>query len=194
MTPGIGDLIDAARRGDWSPLLDAAVPGAGKHWAEQAGCSGQDTELFMPPSDGPREDPAAVRRIQGISLNLVLNFCASCPVAVAAQCLVESLQLDVEYGIRAGLLAAERSVLRDAWKRRIDAEAVSAVLRGVPVVLTEAEHEEVIARFAGDPALNADLVARGLGINRKYLWQLARAYKWRSVPAASIASPETDAA
>ncbi|MGW8329426.1 WhiB family transcriptional regulator [Streptomyces sp. NPDC055897] len=182
-------MIQAARDGDWRPLLEAAGPESGKHWAEKARCSGQDPELFTPLSDGPREDPDEVRQLQGIALNRPLNFCASCPLAVAAQCLVESLRLDDEYGIRAGLLASERSALRDSWKRRIDAEAVSAVLRGVPVVLNEAERGEVISRFAGDPTLNADHVAWGLGIPRKYLWQLVREHNQSSAPASSVAFP-----
>ncbi|MFF3157994.1 WhiB family transcriptional regulator [Streptomyces sp. NPDC057910] len=195
MNSGIRELVEAARDGNWNPLLGAAAQSGGERWAENARCSGQDPELFTPLSDGPREDPDEVRQFQGIALNRPLNFCASCPLAVAAQCLVESLRLDDEYGIRAGLLASERLALRNAWKHRIDAEAVSAVLRGVPVVLNEVEREEVISRFAGDPTLNADHVAWGLGIPRKYLWQLARDHNQSSAPAPSSAIPsEADAA
>lgn len=184
----MGDLIKAARNGEWGPLLRAAALTPGKHWAENSRCSGQDPELFTPLSDGPREDPDEVRHFQGITLNRPLNFCASCPLAVAARCLVESLRLDDEYGIRAGLLASERSALRGAWKRRIDAEAVSAVLRGVPTVLNEAEREEVISRFASDPILNATRVAWGLGIPRKYLWQLVREHNQSSQSTPSAAA------
>ncbi|MFJ8385600.1 WhiB family transcriptional regulator [Streptomyces sp. NPDC094438] len=195
MSTSINAFIEAARHGNWGPLLGAAAEVPGKHWAEDARCSGQDTDLFTPLSDGPREDPDEVRHFQGTALNRPLNFCASCPLAVAARCLVESLRLDDEYGIRAGLLASERSDLRNSWKLRIDAEAVSAVLRGVPVALSEAEREEVISRFAADPTMNATHVAWGLGIPRKYLWQLAREHNQSSAPAPSTAiSSGADAA
>ncbi|MEU3501698.1 WhiB family transcriptional regulator [Streptomyces hundungensis] len=195
MAAEISDLIKAARDGDWRPLLETAAQASGKHWAENARCSGQDPDLFTPLSDGPRQDPDEVRHLQGISLNRPLNFCASCPLAVAAQCLVESLRLDDEYGIRAGLLASERAGLRDAWKRRIDRAAVSAVLRGVPMVLSEAEREEVISQFASDPRLSADHVALGLGIPRKYLWQLVREHKQGSTPASpAVLSARANAA
>ncbi|MEV0278604.1 WhiB family transcriptional regulator [Streptomyces sp. NPDC050610] len=190
MSTEIGELIQAAHGGDWSPLLKAASLESERHWAENAQCLGADPEIFSPLSDGPREIPETVRRFQGISLNRPLNFCASCPVAVAARCLVESLRLNDEYGIRAGMLASERSPLRHAWQRRFDEEAVSAVLRGVPVTVNEGERAEVISRLAGDPTLNADHIARGLGIPRKYVWQLVRDHKKSSPPVASASGAD----
>ncbi|GAA2929370.1 hypothetical protein GCM10010524_66460 [Streptomyces mexicanus] len=90
----------------------------GKHWADNARCTGRDADLFFPGSDDPWISPEKVRRRQGSSLNRPLNLCAACPLPVASRCLVEALRQDDEYGIRAGLLASERSLLRQAWKQR----------------------------------------------------------------------------
>ncbi|MFB6533054.1 WhiB family transcriptional regulator [Streptomyces noursei] len=111
-------IVEAARHGDWSPLLDAASGAPGKHWAEDARCAGRDTNQFFPGSDTPWMSSAEVRRRFGVALNRPLNVCADCPLAVAARCLVEALRQDARYGIRGGLLASDRSALHHAWKQR----------------------------------------------------------------------------
>ena len=179
MTPDMTVIVDSALRGDWTLLLETASHTEEKNWAEKARCAGQVTDIFLPPSDGPREDAEEVRRKEGEALDFALGFCAACPVSVAARCLLEALRQDEEYGIRAGLLACERAELRDAWKRRVDTEAVSAALRGVTTLLSRQEREEVVARFANEQGLDADRVAQGLGVSRKYLWQLVREYRQR---------------
>ncbi|MFE0177968.1 WhiB family transcriptional regulator [Streptomyces sp. NPDC059002] len=188
MTPGIEAAVHAALSGDWAPLLEAASETPGKNWAENARCAGQRVEIFFPDAEEPWSDPDQVRRTQGIALNRPLNLCAACPLAVAARCLIESLRNDEEYGIRAGLLASERSELLSCWKRRVDDTAVSAALRGVTTLLTAREREEVVAQFVADPMLGATRVARGLGISSKYLWQLAREHRQRHTPAAAPSS------
>lgn len=194
MNTEIHSLTEAASRGDWGPLIEAAQKAPGKHWAENAKCAGQGTAAFVPAGDGPTVDPDLVKKRQGISLNRPLNFCASCPLAVAARCLVESLRHDDEYGIRAGLLASERRELRGAWKRRVDNSAVSAAVRGATSVLSDAEREEVVAAFASDPSLSPEDVARGLGVTHEYLLTLVRRHRKSSGPASHAAAPRAAAA
>ncbi|WP_411143079.1 WhiB family transcriptional regulator [Streptomyces sp. x-80] len=177
-------LVQAARTGNWRPLLSTAAKAPGSHWAENARCSGQDIDTFVPWLDGPRQDPQHVRDKIGISLTRALNICAECPLAVAARCLVDGLKHDDEYGIRAGLLASERVELQEQWHKRIDREAVAAALRGATALLTDAERREVIGRFACDPAVDAAAVARALGVSHKHLTKLASRYRLSLVSAA----------
>ncbi|MER6018738.1 MULTISPECIES: WhiB family transcriptional regulator [Streptomyces] len=177
MSTDIFSLIEAARQGNWLPLMEESKKAPGKHWAESARCGNQDINIFVPLTDGPREDPALVKAKLGISLNRPRNLCASCPLAVAARCLVESLKDDDEYGIRGGLLASERSELRLAWQDRDIEKAVEAALRGCTAALTKPARYAVIARFATDSSLDAAAVARGLGVTHDYLLKLARRYR-----------------
>ncbi len=196
MSTDIYSLIEAAHQGDWSPLIEESRKAPGKHWAEEARCSNQDIDIFVPLWDGPREDPEAVKSKLGTSLNRPRNLCASCPLAVAARCLVESLKDDDEFGIRAGLLASERSALRAAWQQRANEEAVRSALQGCTAVLSKVERHAVIARFATDPSLEPAAVARGLGVTHEYLLKLARRYRQRlkSRSAAPLPVHSTDAA
>ncbi|MFF1420639.1 WhiB family transcriptional regulator [Streptomyces sp. NPDC058280] len=189
MSTDIYGLIGAAYQGDWSPLIRESEQIPGKHWAEQARCANYDTNIFVPLGDGPREDPEGVKDRLGISLNRPLNLCASCPLAVAARCLVESLKDDDEFGIRAGLLASERTMLRAAWQQRIDEGAVQGALHGSTAALSKVERGVVIARFAADPSLEPTVVARGLGVSHDYLLKLARRYRQRSRSAPTPLSP-----
>jgi WhiB family redox-sensing transcriptional regulator len=196
MSTHINSLIEAANQGNWSPLISEAKKAPGKHWAENAKCSNQDIEIFMPLGDGPREDPDVVKRILGTTLNRPRNLCRSCPLAVAARCMVESLKYDDEFGIRAGLLASERSALRDAWQQRSNENAVENALQGCTAVLTKVDRDAVIARFATDPSLEPGAVARGLGVTHEYLLKLARRYRKKSqpVPAEPLPDGSADAA
>ncbi|WP_073756556.1 WhiB family transcriptional regulator [Streptomyces sp. CB03234] len=180
MSTDIRGLIEAAYQGDWSPLIEESKKAPGKHWAEEARCSNQDIDIFVPLGDGPREDPDAVKSKLGTSFNRPRNLCASCPLAVAARCLVESLKYDDEFGIRAGLLASERSALRAAWHQRVNEETIQRALRGCTAVLNKAERDAVIARFAADPSLEPTAVARGLGVTHDYLLKLARRHRQKS--------------
>ncbi|ARF73753.1 hypothetical protein B7C62_16890 [Kitasatospora albolonga] len=177
MSTDISSLIEAAHQGNWLPLIEESKKAPGKHWAESARCMNQDINMFVPLVDGPREDPDLVKTKLGISLNRPRNLCGSCPVAVAARCLVESLKDDDEYGIRGGLLASERSELRRAWQDRDTEQAVESALRGCTAPLTKPARDAVIARFATDPSLDAAAVARGLGVTHQYLLKLARRYR-----------------
>ncbi|MFJ2414340.1 WhiB family transcriptional regulator [Streptomyces brevispora] len=177
MSTDISGLIEAAHRGNWLPLIEESKKAPGKHWAEYARCANQDINIFVPLADGPREEPDAVKAKLGVSLNRPRNLCASCPLAVAARCLVESLKDDDEYGIRGGLLASERAELRRAWQDRDIEKAVEGALRGCTAVLTKPARDAVIARFATDPSLDAAAVARGLGVTHEYLLKLARRYR-----------------
>ncbi|MGW3163329.1 WhiB family transcriptional regulator [Streptomyces sp. NPDC001142] len=180
MSTDIYSLIEAAYRGDWNPLIEESREAPGKHWADEARCANQDVEIFFPLGDGPREDPETVNEKLGISLNRVRNFCALCPLAVAARCLVESLNADEEFGIRAGLLASERSTLRAKWQKRVSEEAVRGALRGSTRALSKVERDTVVALFAVDPSLDPAAVARGLGITHDYLLKLARRHRKQS--------------
>ncbi|MBT2405563.1 MULTISPECIES: WhiB family transcriptional regulator [unclassified Streptomyces] len=195
MSTEIYSLIKAAYQGDWSPLIEESRKAPGKHWAEEARCANQDIDIFVPLGDGPREDPEIVKDKLGISLNRPRNLCASCPLAVAARCLVESLRDDDEFGIRAGLLASERSTIRTAWQQRANEEAVQGALQGSTAALSKVEREAVIARFAADPSEPA-AVARGLGVTHEYLLKLARRHrkKSQSTPAAPQPAYSADAA
>ncbi|MEU1484539.1 WhiB family transcriptional regulator [Streptomyces sp. NPDC005752] len=177
MSTDISGLIEAAHRGNWLPLIEESKKAPGKHWAEYAQCANQDINIFVPLADGPREEPDTVKAKLGVSLNRPRNLCASCPLAVAARCLVESLKDDDEYGIRGGLLASERAELRRAWQDRDIEKAVEGALRGCTAVLTKPARDAVIARFATDPSLDAAAVARGLGVTHEYLLKLARRYR-----------------
>ncbi|MCH0566966.1 WhiB family transcriptional regulator [Streptomyces sp. MUM 2J] len=177
MSTHISGLIEAAHQGNWLPLIEESKKAPGKHWAESARCTNQDINMFVPLADGPREDPDVVKTKLGISLNRPRNFCGSCPLAVAARCLVESLKDDDEYGIRGGLLASERAGLRLAWQDRDTEKAVESALRGCTAPLTKPARDTVIARFATDPTLDAAAVARGLGVTHEYLLKLARRYR-----------------
>ncbi|MEU9774855.1 WhiB family transcriptional regulator [Streptomyces sp. NPDC047968] len=177
MSTDISGLIEAAHQGNWLPLIEESKRAPGKHWAESARCTNQDINMFVPLADGPREDPDVVKTKMGISLNRPRNLCGSCPVAVAARCLVESLKDDDEYGIRGGLLASERAELRRAWQDRDTEKAVEGALRGCTAPLTKPAREAVIARFATDPSLDAAAVARGLGVTHEYLLKLARRHR-----------------
>ncbi|MEW1721585.1 WhiB family transcriptional regulator [Streptomyces sp. NPDC093109] len=188
MSTDIYGLIQGASQGDWRPLIEKARQVPGKHWAEDAQCDGHDTEMFVPPGDGPYEEPGEVRAKLGVSLNRPLNLCAACPLAIAARCLVDSLQHDEEFGIRAGLLASERSALRSAWQQRMDDDAVSRALGGATAALGKVEREAVVARFAADTSLDPVLVARGLGVTHAYLLKLARRHRKRAAAAPSSAS------
>ncbi|RXS80542.1 hypothetical protein EST92_17315 [Streptomyces sp. TM32] len=177
MSTDIFSLIEAARQGNWLPLIGESKKAPGKHWAESARCANQDINIFVPLCDGPREDPDLVKAKLGIHLNRPRNLCASCPLAVAARCLVESLKDDDEFGIRGGLLASERSELRRAWQERVNEKAVEGALQGCTAVLSKTARDAVIARFATDPSLDAAAVARGLGVTHEYLLKLARRYR-----------------
>ncbi|MFJ4841886.1 MULTISPECIES: WhiB family transcriptional regulator [unclassified Streptomyces] len=177
MSIDISSLIEAAHRGNWLPLIEESKKAPGKHWAEYARCANQDINIFVPLADGPREEPDTVKAKLGVSLNRPRNLCASCPLAVAARCLVESLKDDDEYGIRGGLLASERAELRRAWQDRDIEKAVEGALRGCTAALTKPARDAVIARFATDPSLDAAAVARGLGVTHEYLLKLARRYR-----------------
>ncbi|MFH9467145.1 WhiB family transcriptional regulator [Streptomyces clavifer] len=177
MSTDISGLIEAAHRGNWLSLIEESKKAPGKHWAEYARCANQDINIFVPLADGPREEPDTVKAKLGVSLNRPRNVCASCPLAVAARCLVESLKDDDEYGIRGGLLASERAELRRAWQDRDIEKAVEGALRGCTAALTKPARDAVIARFATDPSLDAAAVARGLGVTGEYLLKLARRYR-----------------
>ncbi|WP_372488060.1 WhiB family transcriptional regulator [Streptomyces guryensis] len=196
MSTDIYSLIEAAHQGNWSPLTEEAKKAPGKHWAEDARCSNQDIDIFVPLGDGPRRNPDAVKHSLGASLNRPRNLCASCPLAVAARCLVESLRDDDEFGIRAGLLASERSALRAAWQQRVNERAVESALQGCTTALSKVDRDAVIARFATDPSLDPAAVARGLGVTHEYLLKLARRYrkKSQSSPAAPLPAVSADAA
>ncbi|WP_079176392.1 WhiB family transcriptional regulator [Streptomyces sp. MUSC 14] len=194
MSSDICSLIEAAYKGDWSPLIEESKKAPGKRWAEEARCSGQDIDIFVPLWDGPREDPQIVKHKLGSSLNRPRNLCASCPSAVAARCLVESLRDDDEFGIRAGLLASERFTLRVAWQQRVNEEAVQGALQGNTTALSRVERETVIARFAADPSLEPAAVARGLGVTHKYLLKLARCHRKKSKSRPTVPVHGTDAA
>ncbi|MEE1803484.1 WhiB family transcriptional regulator [Streptomyces sp. JV176] len=192
MSTDISSLIGAAHQGNWLPLIEESKRAPGKHWAESARCTNQDINIFVPLADGPREDPGSVKAKLGISLNRPRNLCASCPLAVAARCLVESLKGDDEYGIRGGLLASERAELRRAWQDRDSEKAVEDALRGCTAALTKPARDAVVARFATDPSLDAAAVARGLGVTHEYLLKLARRYRksqaGRGTPSVSVVS------
>lgn len=197
MNTDIHSLAEAACQGNWSPLLKAAKQAPGKNWAEHARCAGRDTEMFVPLGDGPHEEPDDVKEKlakAGISLTRPLSLCASCPLAVAARCLTESLRHDDEFGIRAGLLASERSPLRVAWQQRVDEEAISAALRGSTAALSKGEREAVVARYASDPSSDPAAAARGLGVTREYLRKLAWRHRKRSATKSSSSVPGADAA
>ncbi|MFE0582297.1 WhiB family transcriptional regulator [Streptomyces sp. NPDC058874] len=186
MRTTISDLSEAALRGDWGPLIRESEKARGKHWAENARCSGRDTDMFFPIGDSPQAEPMETVERLGLSLVRPLNLCAACPLSTAARCLIESLRNDEEFGIRGGLIASERSTLRASWQKRTDENAVGRALRGSTAALSKAERNEVIARFAADPTMDAAAVARGLGITHEYLLKLARTHrqKRRSEPAA----------
>lgn len=193
MSTDIYSLTEAAYQGDWHPLVEAADQAPGKRWAEQAQCDGHDTDMFFPLADGPHGVPDEVKAKLGSSLAHPLSLCASCPLTVAARCLVESLRYDEWFGIRAGLLASERSPLRTAWKERSDEEAVSNALRGATRALSKVERESAVARFVADPSLDPAIVARGLGVTRGYLQKLAWRYRQRTASDSS-SEPDIDAA
>ncbi|MFD0416832.1 WhiB family transcriptional regulator [Streptomyces sp. NPDC127108] len=171
--PSLNSAVQSALIGDWTPLLKAAGT-SGKEWADNAPCANYNSDLFFPEVEYPWSDPEQVRRDHGSALREPLSACAACPLSVSARCLVESLRHEDRYGIRAGLLASERPALLTAWKSRIDHEAVSAVLRGVPATITRLEREEVLSLLSADRSLNLDAAARGLAISGKYLSQLLR--------------------
>lgn len=177
MRTTISDLSEAALRGDWDPIIRESEKARGKHWAENARCSGRDTDMFFPLGDGPQSEPMETVERLGLSLVKPLNLCAACPLTTAARCLVESLRNDEEFGIRGGMIASERSALRASWQRRLDTDAVGRALNGSTAALSKAERHEVIARFAADSSLDAVAVARGLGITHEYLLKLARAHR-----------------
>ncbi len=177
MRTTISDLSEAALRGDWGPLIDESRKARGKHWAENARCSGRDTSMFFPLGDGPQSEPMETVERLGLSLVRPLNMCAACPLTTAARCLIESLRDDEEFGIRGGLIASERSALRASWQQRMDKGAVGRALRGSTAALSKAERAEVIAQFAADSTMDAAAVARGLGITHEYLLKLARAHR-----------------
>ncbi|MET8980932.1 WhiB family transcriptional regulator [Streptomyces sp. NPDC004539] len=181
MNNTIETLVESARQGDWTPLLENAREVQGKNWPEKALCSGLDFEDdFFPESEHPWSDPDQIRESHADSLRLPLALCSACPLSVAARCLVDALRYEDRYGIRAGLLAPEREVLLSLWKTRVNADSVAAVLQGVTTLLNSAERAAVVARVAEDPEINARLAAQGLGIPIKYLWQLVREHKKRS--------------
>ncbi|MFF3554624.1 WhiB family transcriptional regulator [Streptomyces tsukubensis] len=177
MKSDIRDLMHSAHQGDWAPLLQQAEKTPRRNWADSAQCVGEDPDSFVLTTDDMGQNPEYVRRIEGETALRALRICDSCPLSVAARCLTESLRNDERFGIRAGLLAAERSKLRQAWVRRIDLDAVSAVLGGERQRLSKYERRAVIARVADDRALDPGAAARGLGISRDYLLQLARAHR-----------------
>ncbi|MET9142958.1 WhiB family transcriptional regulator [Streptomyces sp. NPDC004042] len=178
-------LVEAARQGDWTPLIEESKRSPGKNWAEEARCANQDIDIFVPPGDGPREDPEIVNNRLGKILNRPRNICASCPLAIAARCLVESLRDDDEFGIRAGLLASERSGLRALWQQRVNETAVQSALQGCTAALSKVERNVVIARFATGTSYEPAVVARGLGVSHEYLLKLARRHRKKSAPQAS---------
>ncbi|WP_159399828.1 WhiB family transcriptional regulator [Streptomyces alboflavus] len=172
-SPSLNSAVQSALKEDWDPLLEAAGT-SGRQWEDNAPCASYSSDLFFPEVEHPWSDPEQIRRDHSSSLREPLSVCASCPLSVSARCLVESLRQEDKYGIRAGLLASERRALLTAWKSRIDSEAVSAALRGVPTALTSLEREEALSRLSADPSLNTDAAARGMAVSSKYLFQLLR--------------------
>ncbi|MFD6417009.1 WhiB family transcriptional regulator [Streptomyces sp. NPDC060194] len=178
MNTDMESLVSAARQGDFTPLIDEAKNAPGKYWAKEARCADQDTEMFFPSEDSPFLDPQTVKKRLGGFPEGPRGLCRACPVAVAARCLVESLN-DDEFGIRAGLLASERSAMRTAWQQHASNAAVQGALRGGTAVLTKAERDAVIAQFASDASLEAATVARALGVTHEYLLNLVRRHRQR---------------
>lgn len=99
--PTVSHLAQSALQGDWNPLVGESRKASGKHWAEDAKCDGQDTEIFFPTGDGPQEDPVETAKRLRLALVKPLNLCASCPLATAARCLVESLRDNEEFEFEA---------------------------------------------------------------------------------------------
>ncbi len=194
--PTVSHLAQSALQGDWNPLVGESRKASGKHWAEDAKCDGQDTEIFFPTGDGPQEDPVETAKRLRLALVKPLNLCASCPLATAARCLVESLRDNEEFGIRGGLLASERSALRTSWQQRVNESAVRRALQGSTATLSKAERDEVVARFAEDLSMDPGAVARGLGVTHDYLLKLARTHRQKHRPeqAAPMPMHSTDAA
>lgn len=174
MLAEIDAIVEAARNGEWSPLLNAAGDTHSKEWAEQAACADEETELFFPQGDAPGKSPDVVRGARKGELIRPLLFCSHCPTPVAARCLLEALELDADYGIRAGLLASERTELHHAWNNHVDGDRVSAALRGSTVALTDAEEREIVTKLSNDPSLSRKQAARAMGIKYSYLMQLIR--------------------
>ncbi|MEU8887281.1 WhiB family transcriptional regulator [Streptomyces sp. NPDC048442] len=178
MTRQIAPLLASARSGDWNPLVLTALETESRHWTDAAACSGRATEDFFPAGDAFDRNPTVVKsraEEAGNSLQRSLNTCARCPLATQARCLVEALEQEAEYGVRAGLLASEREDLHMGWKRRVRDRAVTNALNGVSSALSQAEFKEAISRFArSQGAHDAERTARGLGITRSYLLQLVR--------------------
>ncbi|MEU7230066.1 WhiB family transcriptional regulator [Streptomyces chrestomyceticus] len=194
MLSEIDAIVDAARDGEWSPLLDAAGQVHSKEWAEQAACAGEETELFFPQGDAPGKAPDVVRGVRKGELIRPLLFCAHCPVPVAARCLLEALELDADHGIRAGLLASERTELHHGWNNRVDVDRVSAALRGNTVSLTDAEEREIVTKLSNNPSLSRKHAARAMGIKYSYLMQLIRDERKRQFPSRATESSHSIAA
>ncbi|MER5968543.1 WhiB family transcriptional regulator [Streptomyces sp. NPDC002055] len=187
MSANIKTLSGAAFQGDWNPLFREAEKARGKHWAEEANCINRDIGIFFPKGDHPREDPHEVAERLALSIVRPMKLCASCPLPVAARCLVDSIEHDDEWGIRGGLLASERSQLRATWQQRVDDKVVERALRGATAPLSTGEREAVIARFAADSSvLDAAAVARALGVTRDYLFKLAWRARKKSRPAPAV--------
>lgn len=178
MTRQIAPLVASARSGDWNPLVLASLETESRHWTDSAACAGRRTEDFFPDGDAFDRNPTVVKtRAQeaGNLLQRSLNTCARCPLATQARCLLEALEQEAAYGVRAGLLASEREDLHMGWKRRVRDRAVLSALNGVSTSLSQAEFKEAISRFArSQNTYEANRTARGLGISRSYLLQLVR--------------------
>lgn len=197
MSTDINTLSAAAFHGDWNPLFRESEKARGKHWAKEASCANRDIDdAFFPKGDGPREDLHEAAERLALSIVRPMNLCASCPLHVAARCLVDSIEHDDEWGIRGVLLASESSQLRLAWRQRVDDRVVERALRGATAPLSKGEREAIITRFAEDSsALDAVTVARALGITRDYFLKLAWRARKKAPPADSPPqAPSIDAA
>ncbi|MEU4205332.1 WhiB family transcriptional regulator [Streptomyces sp. NPDC026294] len=194
MLTEIDVIVDAARNGQWSPLLDAAGHAHSKEWAGQAACASEEPEQFFPQGDAPGKSPDVVRGARKGELIRPLLLCAHCPTPVAARCLLEALELGSEYGIRAGLLASERTDIHHAWNNRVDAEKISAALRGNTAALSPAEESELVTTLSNDPQLSRKHAARAMGIKYSYLMQLIRDERKRQAPPRTTDGPHSIAA
>ncbi|WP_424212684.1 WhiB family transcriptional regulator [Streptomyces sp. BI20] len=177
MTPSIRTLADAALDGDWAPLTNAAS-GAPRRWAESAACASDRPDDWMPRFDSPTADPENVRLLLGGTLAAPLSACAGCPVA--ARCLMDSVALGDAYGIRGGLLAAERSALTRSWHTTVRADRVEDAVAGAACVpLTAGERQAAVQAATDATVHDLSAAAQGIGVSREYLVRRARNARYR---------------
>lgn len=77
-------------------------------WMDHAACSGEDINLFFPPSAGEEHQP---------QIEQAKEICRRCPVR--AECLEYALMLPIRHGIFGGLDEVERDLLRRRQLRRV---------------------------------------------------------------------------